>query len=112
MVCKKVDAKISRSFCNEDIGDEFGSCSCQDCAQSCPPLPEYPEPVPRDTVGNIDMWGFVALMIAILLVIVFVVVVVLRKHFKARNRTEDVTAVTGQEVQKQIYKSTFCKNFV
>ena len=84
--------------CNEPYvdpftGEEEGSCSCQDCEASCPPLPVYPDPIPRKTVGNIDMWGFIAIMVSVLIICIFVIVVVLRKYFKAQNRTEDVTAV-------------------
>ncbi|CAG5080499.1 Oidioi.mRNA.OKI2018_I69.PAR.g9617.t1.cds [Oikopleura dioica] len=49
-----------------------GTCSCQDCEAVCPGLYEYPEPEPKPTIGSMDKWAFVGMMVGILLV-VFVV---------------------------------------
>ena len=41
------------------------------------------------------MWGFIAVMIGTLLVVIFLVALVVRKHVKTQNRTEDVNVVTA-----------------
>ena len=57
----------------------------------------------RTTVGDMDTWGFIGLMVALCLVILFLLFVILRKYSKSESRTEDVSAITRENSQVSLY---------
>ena len=72
--------------CQTEYTDPYsgvsGTCSCQDCEAVCPGLYEYPEPEAPPTIGVMEKWAFIGMMIGIMLVISVITFLVVRKAIK------------------------------
>ncbi|KAM9313283.1 NPC1-like intracellular cholesterol transporter 1 [Gastrophryne carolinensis] len=65
--------------CNEGLGgDPSRTCTCQDCKESCPKIPE-PEPLPDNSkIGNIDKYLIISIVVCGTLILFFIMFLVLK----------------------------------
>ncbi|XP_051021046.1 NPC1-like intracellular cholesterol transporter 1 [Acomys russatus] len=75
--------------CNESQGEDLAACSCQDCAASCPVIPQPPALRPSFYIGRMPGWLALIIIFTAVFVLLAVVLVYLRVSDRKKGKPTD-----------------------
>lgn len=87
--------------CAYPSNNETESCSCQDCEESCPPLPTAPPPEEICVIGNMDCNTFIVLMVFLGLLLLLVTALVLGNNYLRKNKKSFNVSEEGEALKKE-----------
>ncbi|EGW08630.1 NPC1-like intracellular cholesterol transporter 1 [Cricetulus griseus] len=94
--------------CNQSQGEDLAACSCQDCAASCPVIPQPPALRPSFYMGKMPGWLALIIIFSAVFVLLTAVLIYLRV---VSNRNKSKTA-DFQEAPKHPHKRRFSLHII